>query len=164
MPTYDIEDLMQDVENLVKAKLNAKVVAIEAEKVAAGRVASGIQAVPDTAYYPYGWNEKTLNESLAVGIWLVKNIGIGEGIFTKVEWTVEVGVMMSGTNNDPLAKQKAMRYARALKEVFEDNWGKINNCVTREKIETIGPLDFTLNQDSSDECKISGVSISGTLG
>lgn len=164
MPTYDIEDLVQDIETLLRAKLNAQVVLVEAEKVAAGRVASGIQPVADTAYFQYGWNEKSLNVSPAVGIFVAKSAGIGEGPFTKTEYSIEVGVVLSGVQNDALSKQKAMRYARALKEVFEKNWGKINNCVTREKIETIGPIDFTLNQDSIDECKIAGVAISGTLG
>lgn len=164
MPTYDIEDLVQDIEDLLKSKLNAKVAAIEAEKVARGRVASSPAAVASDAYFQYGWNDTSLNKSPAVGIFVARSEGAGEGPFTKITHVLEVGVVLSGTQNDKTAKQKAMRYARALKEVFEENWGKLNSCVTREKIETIGPIDFTLNQDSSDECKIAGVSITATLG
>ncbi len=164
MPRYDIEDLVKDIETLCKAHLNTKVAAVEAEQAGKGHAASGILPVPTDGFFTYGWNNYSLNVSPAVGIFVANSSTIGEPGFSQTTYEIEIGVIVSGTQNDKLSIQKMVRYARALKEMFEENWGQINNCATREKIETLGPIDFTLNQDSSDECKIAGVVLKGTLG
>lgn len=165
---YDVEDLVQDIETLLKASLVTKITALEAAQVAAGLPAAwespAVPAIDADAYFQFGWTNESLNKAVGVGIFIAEQSSVGEGPFTKQVYVVDVGVYVSGTNNDPLADRKLLRYSKALKELFETSWGQINSAVTREKLETIGPIEFRLNVNSSDDCKIAGVTLTCTLG
>lgn len=165
MPEYDLESVVSDVKKLLRAKLNGEITAVEQEKVAAGFDPSKIMAVADDSYFELAWNDAALNKSPAVGIFLGEHKEKDDaGGGTLLLYTLDIGVVISGTQNDPLSTLKMLRYTRALKAVFKNNWGLLNNAATREKLETIGPVGFTLNVDSSEECKIAGVSLTLTLG
>ena len=51
MSTYDEESLLADVKGILVAKLNAKIAAVEAEKVAAGFPATSLAAIDTTNGY-----------------------------------------------------------------------------------------------------------------
>lgn len=162
--SYDVEDLVQDVENFVKPRLNAEIALVESEKVSAGRPASGIQDIPDEAYYQFGWTNEVLNRD--VGLIISPDIvaSEGHGAFTKLTVEVDIAVVITGTQNDPFANQKALRYAKALKQVFEKNWGKVAPGIVREKIETTGPVDLKVTGRSNEPVKAAGVVITAVLG
>ena len=165
---YDLENLVADVQALLAASLVAKVTAIEAEQVAAGLPAAWpspeAPAIDADAYYSFGWTDESLNKSVGVAVFLAEQTSEGQGPFTLLRYVLDIGVYMSGTNNDPLADRKLLRYSKALKELLEEKWTKINNAASKEKVETVGPIDFKFNVDSSDNCKIAGVTLSCTLG
>lgn len=161
---YDAEELVADIKALLVANLNAEIAIVEAEKVAAGRAASGIANVESGAYFLYEWTADSLNANPACGIFLSEQQIQSDGPFSKQTFIVDVGVVISGTDNDALAVQKLLRYGRALRQVFEKNWGKMNSAVTREKLESVGPIAFKVNADSSEQCKIAGVTLTVTLG
>lgn len=161
---YDIENLVADVQALLVANLNTYVAAVEAEQVAAGLPACSPPAIASDAYFTFGWNDKALNKKQGVGIFIGDHSTEGEGAMLKERWVIDVGVYLSGTQNDPKATQKLLRFTKALKLLFTEKWGKLGPAVSREKLETVGPIDFKFNGDSSDDCKIAGVSLSLTLG
>lgn len=160
---YDLEDLVLDFKTMLQAKLNAEIAAVEAQKVAQGFAAASPLPIQPEGYFELAWNDASLNISPALGIFVADHKEFGEGEFTKTQYTLEVGIVLQ-TTNDATSTRKLLRYMKALKQCFEANWGKINNCVTREKIETIGPIDFTLNIDSADNFKIAGISVTCVLG
>lgn len=161
--TYDLEDLVRDVKAVLQAKLNAQIDAVENEKVNGGTVATNLDHISNTAYHEFAWNDSGMNEMPALGIFVAGHNEESTGPYTRAQYTLEIGIVLN-TTNDPLVTKKMLRYMRALRQTVEQNWGKINNAVTREKIETIGPIDFTLNIDSSDVYKIAGISITCVLG
>lgn len=161
---YDAEDLVADIKALLVSKLNTEIDAVEAEKVAAGRVASGIEDVDSSAYFLYEWTADSLNKTPACGIFVSDQQLVSDGPESKQTFIIDVGVVLSGTDNDSLAVHKLLRYGRALRQVFEKNWGKMNSALSREKLESVGPIAFKLNADSSEQCKIAGVTLTVTLG
>jgi hypothetical protein len=167
MPTYDLEDLVADTKAMLLSKLNTEIALVEAEKVAAGREASsdeGLLPIEEDAYFELAWNDVATNKNLCLGIFLGDHEEQGESGFTRTTYTVEVGIVVSGTANDKLATRRLLRYTRALRQTFEKYSGKINNGITRESLKTIGPIPFTLNVDSADDCKIAGISFQCVLG
>lgn len=161
---YDIEDFVQDVETMLRAKLNDYCAAVEAEQVGAGLMPAAPPVVPDDAYYQFAWNDKALNSKVAIGIF-ANGVGVqSDGPVGLRKYTVDVGLYLSGTQNDPLAVRRLLRASKAMERLFHDNWAELNVAVTREKIETVDPIEFRLNLDSADDCKIAGVTLSLTLG
>lgn len=164
MRTYDIEDLVADIEAFVKAYLPAEIAAVEAEAVAKGHPPTDIIPVPLDAYYRFGWTDQVLNSS--VGLIITPTIIRAESVgpATQVTLEVDIAVCLSGLQNDTLANQKALRYAKALKQACENNWGKIRRGIVREKLETIGPVDLKVNGNSSEPFKAAGVLLTLVLG
>lgn len=161
---YDIEDFVQDVENLLRANLNTYFARVEAEQVDAGLVAAPPPAIDDDAYFQFAWNDKALNKTVGVALFATGVPVQSDGSMGLRKYTVDVGVYMSGTQNDPLAPRRLLRASKALETLFQEHWTEINSAVTKEKIETVDPIDFKLNLDSADDCKIAGVTLSLTLG
>jgi hypothetical protein len=162
---YDIESMVADVEVLLKANLATYVAAVEAEQVAAGLPAAfASPAVIDAdAYHQFAWNDHALNKNIGVAIFIGDHTTQGEGPYAREQFILDVGVYLSGTQNDPAATRKLLRYSKALSNLFSEKWGKFLG-VSREKIETVGPIDFKFNVDSADACKIAGVALTVTLG
>ena len=164
MARYDLEDLVDDVETLLKAKLNAQISAIEAEKVAVGKVATALAAVDDSAYFKLAWNDQALNKNPALGIFVAEHSEESQGADMVLNrYTIEIGIILSGTQNDALATKKLLRYVRALRQTFEQNHTRISGFV-KESLKSIGPVDFTANVDSAEEYKIAGVSLQIVVG
>ena len=166
--TYDVEDLVKDIETLLKASLVAKTIEVEAAQVAAGLPVAwespSAPAIEAEAYHQFDWGEN-LNHAAGVAIFLAADPQTeGHGPFSKQSFVLDVGVYLSGTANDPTADRKLLRYSKAMKQLFEENWGKINPAFTRERVEQVGPIGFKFNVNSSDQCKIAGVTLFCTLG
>lgn len=170
MPKYDIEDLLKDVIGICSANLNSQIDSVESEKVAKGYAASGIKHVnfstgPDGT--PIGVMEQSFNDKinnvdpcLFYGIEDIGSEGVGPA--TKKIYKVFVEIITVDNGNDALAKFRIFRYARALEEIFEANYDKFSQA-NLTKIETVRPLSFKLDLNSSDSYKVGGVSITTTL-
>ncbi len=167
MPRFDLEDLVDSVVNMLQNKLQAQIDAVEAEKVAAGKTATGIDqpanAIPANAYFKLAWNDQALNQKIGVGVFVRELQEDGNGPDTRVTYTLDVGIVLAGTQNDPLATAKLLRYMRALRQTFETNYTRITGF-TKETLKSEGPVAFTTDVDSAEEYKIAGVTFQVVLG
>lgn len=155
----DAEDLLDDIEETLKAQLPAKIAAIEAEKVAKGKgITGGLATVESTSYYRQTWNNAILNVSPAIFYGIEDTGSEGLGPVTKQQFKFFVEVVVTDGGNDSFGVSRILRYSRAIKEVMEANFDRISNG-NRWKVETVRPVAFKMNQDSSEETKVGGVSI-----
>lgn len=160
MPKYDAESLMSDVRALLVAKLNTKIAAIEAEKIAAGFPATGITAVDTSAgYFEQSWSDAILNINPALFFGIEEISAEGVGPATGETFHIWVDILVLDNGQDALTKNRVHRYSRALREVFEENWDTALSSASKIKIETVRPLSFKLNLNSSETYKVGGVSI-----
>lgn len=158
--TYDIEQLLEDIETLLKATLNNKIAAIEAEKIALGK-GIGLLPVNDAAYHQQTWSDKILNRSPAIFYGLEDTQSVGSNSATLDIYKIFVEVVVSDSGMDNFTKNRVHRYSRALKEVFQENFDQFP-C-TKTNIETVRPISFKIDIDSSEEIKVGGVSITTVL-
>ncbi len=156
--TYDIENLMQTLKGLLTSNLNAKIDAIEAEKVAGGFPATGLAHI--SSYHEQNWSDSILQDSPAIffGVEEIAAQGVGPSTSEKYKCFFEVVLLDHGL--DTLAKNRIYRYSRAIKEVFQDNFSAVPGTI---KIETVRPISFKLDLNSSEEIKVGGVSLTATL-
>lgn len=157
--TYDGEDLLDDVVAIVQAGLTAKLAAIEAEKIAKGKgVNGGLPAPESDAYYRQTWSDKILNHSPAIfyGIEDVQTESMGPATSEKFKVFVEVVLVDSGMDTD--TANRLLRYSRALREVLQEKFASVAET-GRIKIETVRPVSFKMDADSSEEIKVGGVSL-----
>ncbi len=165
-PKYDAEDLLDSVLAIMtdNGALNAKIAAIEAEKLAASKnLTPGLSAIASDAYYAQSWSDKVLNNSPGIfyGIEDVSAVDGGGGVVAKTyKVFVEVVLVDTGQTNDYW--KRISRYARALEELFGAAYAPAmgHGAV---KIEQVRPMAFKLALDSDDEVKVGGVSISVTI-
>ena len=161
---YDIESLLLDVKAILVANLNTRVAAIEAEKIAAGAITTGILPV-DTSkgYFEQSWSDAILNINPAIFYGIENVTAKGDRSATIEEIKVFVEIILLDSGQDGKAKNQIHRYTRAIKEVFEENWDKLKNR-SPIKIETVRPVSFRLDLNSSEEIKVGGVSLTVGLG
>jgi hypothetical protein len=152
--TYDLESLLDDIETLLKAKLNAKIASIEAEKV----LPIGLPAVLTDAYFQQSWSDKILNYSPAIFYGVEKIEATGSGSATLELFRIFVEVVLVDSGMDTYAGRRIHRYSRALKEVFHENFDALP-WSTKTNIETVRPVSFALDENTSEEVKVGGVSI-----
>jgi hypothetical protein len=161
MSRYDTESLLSDIKKILVANLNTKISAVEAEKIAAGFPATQLAAVDTTnGYFEQNWSDAILNIKPAIFFGLEDIRAQGMGPTTQETYQVFVEVILVSAQTDTLDKNRIHRYARAIKEVFEENYDKIPGTI---KIETVRPVSFRLDLNSSDEIKVGGVSITTAL-
>jgi hypothetical protein len=160
---YDTENLLHDVKAILVANLNTAIAAVEAEKIAMGLPATGILPVSTSAgYFEQSWSDDILNITPAIffGVESIGTEGIGEATIRTYKLFVEVVLVDSGM--DKLGKNRIHRYARAIEDVMQNNSNKLPSASTI-KIETVRPISFKLDLNSSEEIKIGGVSIMTAL-
>lgn len=161
--TFDGEDLLDRVLSIIQTGLSAKLTAIEAEKIAKGKGITGGLPVPESgAYFRQTWSNNILNYAPAIfyGIENVQADGVGP--VTSEKFTVFVEVIIVDSGMDTNTTSKIMRYSRALKELFQSSFSEVAET-GRIKIETVRPVSFKLEQDSSEEIKVGGISLTVAL-
>ena len=163
-PKYDIERFIDDVAALLKAKMQDKLNQINVEKATLGSTIT-LQDVPTESYYIHTWNDKILNEPLAMFIAIEDVEAEPHGSYTKESYKVAVEITMTRDPNEtgnPMPS-KLLRYSRALKEIFEENFKDMREP-TLIKIETVRPISFKLDTNTDDEILVGGVSLALSLG
>jgi hypothetical protein len=158
---YDVEMLLDDIETLLKANLNTKIATLEAEKVTLGK-GVGLASISTNAYVQQTWDDKILNLSPAIfyGIETIETQGANAGSVDYYKIFVEVVLVTNGMDTN--AGRKIHRYSRALREVFHENFDRLP-WSNKTNIETVRPISFTIDGNSSDEVKVGGVSITTAL-
>lgn len=164
MLKYDVENLLADLKKILVANLNTAIAAVEAEKIAQGLPATGLLPIDTTlGYFEQTWSDAILNitPALFFGLEEAQAVGIGPATSEKLKFFVEVIVLDSGM--DVLTKNRVHRYSRALKDVMEANYDRIPSS-SKIKVETVRPIAFKLDLDSSEEYKVGGISITTSIG
>ena len=162
---YDSEDMLDTLYGIMTdgSALNNKIAAIEAEKTAAGKQLSpALASIASTSYYAQAWTDKMLNATPAIfyGIEDVQSVDGGGALAKTYKCFIEVLVLDNGQSND--VWKRIARYARALEELFLENF-KPAIAQGNVKVETVRPIAFKTDLDTSEEIKIGGVSLSITL-
>ena len=162
-PKFDQEDLLDAILEIMTTKLNARIAAVEAEKVAKGKgLTPTLATVASNAYFLQTWSNAILNRSPAI-FYGVEEVSAQDGgsIAAKTyKIFCEIVVLDDGMRND--THRRIARYSRALEEIFSEAFGSIESS-SRIKIETVRPISFKLELDSSEEIKVGGVSLQISL-
>lgn len=164
MPKYDIEDLIDDLRTEVEAALPAKLTEIENEKIAKGKgVDGGLDAIESNAWYYQTWDDKILQFKAGIfyGVEDVTAVNIRSG-GTAQEYKLFFEIVLSRTNQTNDISARIHRYSRALREILEAYTTK-NSFISAIKVETVRPISFKLDLDTSDEVFVGGVSISAAI-
>lgn len=166
---YDIENLLKDVNALIAANINAAIDAVEAEKVAQGLPASGIQHIDLTAstsnpsgyngLFEQSWSPANLNvkDAIFYGVEEIQTQGMGPASIQTIKVFVEI--IHTDSGNDTLGLKRLARFSRAIKDIFEDNYDRFPVTSNKIKIETVRPISFKLDTDSSEEIRVGGISL-----
>lgn len=164
-PKYDSEDMLDTILDIMTGStaLNTKITAIEAEKIAASKALTPTLAtIAAGSYYVQTWTDKILNTNPAIfyGIEDVSSVDGGGAVAKTYKVFIEIVLTDNGMTND--AWKRISRYARALEELFSSAFAPsiLSGTV---KIESVRPISFKLELDSSEEIKVGGISLSITL-
>lgn len=153
----DIEYYLDQVESFVKANLNNKLSEIDTEKN------DGITLKPinDKAVVFQTLNAFPVNFDpvLFYGIDSVQ----GESIESANEETyqIEISIILAD-KADKATEKKLLRYHRALKEIFQENYFKIGNTREKVRVTSLSPISFTL-QNTTNPFRAIGVRIEVSL-
>ena len=158
---FDAEVLLDSILDIMTTGLNTKIAAVEAEKTAMGK-SIGLAAVDSNAYYRQTWNDKILQYTPAIFYGIENTAATAVAGVTATQYFLFVEVIISDSGNDDQVVNRILRYTRALQELFEEQFGKVAEA-GRIKIETVRPVSFKLDEDTSDEVKVGGISITLTL-
>lgn len=160
---FDLECFVDSVEVFLKSKLNDRILLIDAEKNLNKPVEDHIitEAVNECAYVFQSLDNLALNFDpiLFYGVAQVPSKGIGPA--TAKNPKIEISVIKQdsslGEENKVIGKQ-LLRYQRALEEIFEENFYKINSVRPKIEVSSLQPISFQM-QNSSDQFKAIGIEI-----
>lgn len=151
MSKLDLECWVDNIEAFLKAHLNSKLVQIDTEKNSGWTT----EPVSDEAYIFQSLDNLVVNfdPMLFYGISSVtgESIESANGKIVTVEVTV-----IKYDNEDKNIGKKLLRYQRALEEIFQENYIKINSVRQKTKVSSLQPVSFEL-QNSSDRFKAIGI-------
>lgn len=157
MKTY-IEDFLNCAVGLVKEKINDKLTEIDNE-----RNDFELKKIDlDNGIIFQSMNNFPVNFDpiLYYGADNVTQIGEVESASGE-SWEIEFSIVLSDPQ-DRTVTNRIFRYQRALKEIFLENYIKMNNMRTKVRVRSLNPVAFTL-QNSSNEYRAIGIIIETTL-
>lgn len=120
---FDEESLLQNIDTILKAQLNAKLTAISTEK----NDGITLDSVDSNAIL-MDTEDSTLNYDPAIIFMIVDQLTEAQGPVTSENIVVNITLLKSDIGNDNNILKKMLRYRRAIKEIIEDNFDKINPC------------------------------------
>ena len=161
MSTYDSEDLLDSVYDIMSTGLNTKITAIEAEKIAKSKGLTPTLASISN-YHLQTWSDKVLNSTPCIfyGIEDVESEDGGGVVAKKYKVFCEIVLLDNGMTNDCF--KRIARYSRALEELFRSAYTPAIHA-GQVKIDSVRPISFKLELDSSEEIKVGGISLTITL-
>lgn len=150
---FDIECFLDNLLVFLKANLNTKLAAIDAEK--GGAIVTPL--IDDNAYVFQSLDEMPVNFDpiLFYGVSDVKSKSVHSA--TAKQYFIEVSVIKTVSEVKTIGKQ-LLRYQRALEEIFEENSFKINNVRQKTEISSLQPISFKL-QNEGEQFRAIGIEI-----
>jgi len=140
---FDIENLREEIETILKAKLNTKITALNSEK---GDTL--LLSVDSTAYYFQSVNSENISKDpyIFTGVASVDASTTQGAVAGTI--TYDIYIVFSESSNDDLVGKRIFRYQRAIKEVVTENFSEIDNVSTIE-VSDLNPI--ALEIAGSDE-------------
>ena len=163
---FDSEDLLDTILTCMTSggALNAKIVAIEAEKIAASKgVTPTLAQVDSTGYFAQTWSNDILNLKGPAIFYGIANCEANEnaGAIAKT-YTIFVSAVLTDSGNAKDLYKRSLRYSRALEELFNNKFAP-SLASGNVKIKSVDPISFQNEFDSNNEVNISGISLTITL-
>ena len=157
--TYNIENLLADIKAILVSDLNANIAVVEAEKVGQGLPATNLSPVDTTnGYFEQNWSDAMLNINPAIFFGVEEIQAEGAGPVTKEYYKVFIEVVVVDRQTDTLMKNRIHRYAEAIRRTMQNNYDQIPSA-SKIKIETVRPISFKLDLNTSEEIRVGGVTI-----
>jgi len=154
---FDVECFLDNMEQHIKDNLNDRLASIDAEKSSTWTT----EPVNEKAYVFQSLDNMPVNFDpiLFYGIAQVPSKSIPGA--TAKNYKIEISVIKSDSESKTIGK-KLLRYQRALEEIFEENFYKINNVRPKIEVSSLQPISFRL-QNSSNQFKAIGIEISFSI-
>lgn len=156
--TYDVEELLSEIETMLKANLNNEINAVSSEK---GDGLS-LDEIGENAYAIQSLDDKVQNYDNYVFMQVtdIRTLGIGPN--SSEDYVIGVWIVAGGKANQLQQSNRMFRYLRALKRTFEKYWDKTSSLKIKLKVEAIPPQDV-ININTSKYFKVVGVQITGAI-
>jgi len=150
---FDLECFLDNLEQFLKDKLNDRLIAIDAEKNSGWTT----ELVDPEAYVFQSLDNMPVNFDpiLFYGVSQMPSKGIGPA--TAKNPKIEISVIKADDEVKTIGK-KLLRYQRALEEIFEENFYKINNVRPKIEISSLQPISFKM-QNSGEQFRAIGIEI-----
>lgn len=163
---FDSEDLLDSVLSVMTSgsALNAAISALEADKSTQGKgLTPTLAGVDASAYFVQTWDNKILNQKGPSIFFGIEDVQVSEnaGAVAKT-YQVFVEVVLVDDLTSPDGYKRIMRYSRALEELFKNKFAPAISMGS-VKIQSVRPISFKLELDSSDEVKVGGISLTIVL-
>lgn len=153
MSKFDLECFLDNLEEHIKNKLNDKIDEIDTEKDSGWTT----EHVDPDAYIFQSLDNMPVNFDpiLFYGVSKMPSKGIGPA--TAKNPQIEISVIKTDDDSKTIGK-KLLRYQRALEEIFEENFYKINSVRPKIEISSLQPISFRL-QNSGEQFRAIGIEI-----
>ena len=153
-----IEDFLEQVICLVKDNINQELEKIDLER--GDFVLKPVDLENAIVFQSLNNLPVNFDPILFYGIDQVQSIGDIESASGE-NWEIEFSFILSDPQ-DRTADKRLLRYQRALKSVFLNNYVKIKNMRQKVRVRSLNPVAFTLN-NSSNEFRAIGIIVETTL-
>lgn len=159
MARYDIESIMNEVKAVMTTSLNTRLASIDSEKADA----ITLKAVSLSSYYHQELNGGTINTNPFVfyGISDIQGEASINGS-TSTELTIFAILVLTDEGQDLAIANRMLRYQRALREIFEDNF-ELPESRVKLSITSQVPVEVTL-LNSTQTHRAIGISLHADLG
>ena len=151
---YDIEDFLSEIETFIKARINPKLLEIDAIK--ADSITLG--PIDDDAYTQQSLDNHVVNHNPF--LWYGISEFVAESVQDQVSEALMVFVfVVLADPKDGTIVPLFWRYQRALKEIFEEGWDKASSFAVDLKVSQVLPnaVDVRELVDTSVAYKTMGI-------
>lgn len=154
---YDIEDLASDLEAVMKNFLNPKLASLDAEK-ADGMTLSPVDA---NAYFfaSLDGKEASYNPFIVYGIDDIATDANGSATANTI--TFNLALVLTDEGLDLQIVNRMLRYQRALREIFEENWSQSRNGI-KLKIQSLVPV-YLKGLNATYPSRVVGLNVTAVL-
>jgi hypothetical protein len=154
---YDLENLLEDVETVLKTNLNNKITALNTEK----SDTIVLRSVPAQAYFFETLDQRVANYNpfILYGIEEIETVStLGD---SAQQVTISVVLVLSDPQDKNPIPKRMLRYSRALKETIEENFALSSNAINLS-VQSLVPVPFAL-QNNTQLFRAVGIKILATL-
>lgn len=155
MKKYDTESFLRDVETFLKTNLNNNIIAINTEK---GDFV--LDQIPTTAYIFQSLDDRVVNNKASLFYYIDDIQSEAVDSATSEEISIEVVVILSDKKDNTL-QYRLLRYQRALKELFNNGFNKVNYS-KKVRVESLVPIRFAY-QNSTNYVHAIGVRLTTVI-